>query len=63
MLELQKRISVSHGVACPIIFTLFYEVIGTGGVSKVMKNEHFLVLLVVWVFFPKFLGMLTSGLR
>ena len=29
---------------------------------KFMKNNHFLVLLAVWAFSPKFVGKLMSGL-
>ena len=50
----KKKIRVSHGVACPIAFILFYEVRWTGRVSKVMKHDNFLVLLIVRVFFPSF---------
>ena len=48
--------------SCQIVFILFYEESWTGEVSNVIKNDHFLVFLAVWVFFHKFLGMLRSGL-
>ena len=56
MLELPKIIRVSYVVACPIVFILFYERVWQGGVFKVMKNDHMLVFLDVWGFFPRFLG-------
>ena len=56
MLELHKVIKVSHEVACPIVLILFYEGNWQGGLFKIMKNDHFLELLAVWVLFPKFLG-------
>ena len=57
MLELYKIIKMSHIVSCPIVFPWFYEGAWQGGVFKIMKNDHFLVFLVVWVIFTKFLGM------
>ena len=45
-----------------IIFTLFYDQRWQRGVLKVMKNDPFLVLLVVWVVFPRFLVRLMSCL-
>ena len=47
-------ISVLHGIAYPIVFILFDEQDCQGGVLKVMKNDHFLVLLDVLLFFPGF---------
>ena len=41
MLELLKIIRVSHIVACPVVFILFYGRDWQGGVFKVMKNDHF----------------------
>ena len=49
-------IRVSHIVARPIVFTLFYERSCQGGMFKIMKNNHFVVFPAVWVLFPKFLG-------
>ena len=62
MLELHKIIRVSDGVAYPIVFILFYEKDWRGGVFKVFENNHLLMLLAVWVFFPKVLGRLMSDL-
>ena len=60
MLELHNIITVSHVVAYQIVLLLFYEWGWQGGVLIVMKNDHFLVFLAVWVFFsifsPMFLG-------
>ena len=56
MLELLKIIRVSHAVAYQIVFLLFYERRWQGGMFIVMKNDHFLVFLAVWVLFPTFLG-------
>ena len=55
-------IIVPHVVACPIVFILFDDREWQGGVLKHKKNVHFLVLLIVWVIFPKFLGKLMSDL-
>ena len=48
-----------HVVACPMNFNLLCD---QGqqqeGVFKVVKNDHFLHVLVI---FPKFLGSLRSG--
>ena len=54
MLQLHKIKRVSHVVAYPIVFILLYEQCYKAGVFKVMKIERFLVLLAVWVLFPKF---------
>ena len=62
MIELHKIIRFSHVVASPIVFILFNERSRQGGVFKVMKNDEFLVLLAIWVIFPKFLGKSRSGL-
>ena len=56
ILELHETIRVSHVVAGPIVFILFYDRDGQGGVFNVMKNDHLLIFLAVWVLFPKFLG-------
>ena len=47
ILELHETIRVSHAVACPIVFILFFDRDEQGGVLKVMKNDYFLVLLAV----------------
>ena len=44
-----------HVVPFPVIFIWFYDRDWQEGVLKVMKNDHFLVALVVWALFPKFL--------
>ena len=62
MSELHKIKQLPHVVACPIVCILFNEQCWQGGVYKVMKNDHFLKFLVVWVIFPKFLGKLRSSL-
>ena len=62
ILELHEMIKVPHLVASPIVFILFYDRDWQGGVLKLMKNDHFLVFLAVWVLFPMFLGRLRSGL-
>ena len=56
ILELYEAIRVLHIVACPLVFILFYERSCQGGVFKIMKNDHFLVFLSVWVLFPEVLG-------
>ena len=62
MLELRKIIRVSHVVRWTIVFILFYEQSWQGGVFKIMKTDHFLVFLAVWVLFPKVLGWLRGDL-
>ena len=46
-LELHETRRVSHVFLCTIVFILFYDQDGQGGVFKVMKNDHFFVF---WVF-------------
>ena len=36
-------------VVCPIVFNLFYDQDGQGGVFKDIKNDNFLVFLDIWV--------------
>ena len=43
-------------------FILFDDRDWQGGVLKLMKSDHFLVFLAVWVVFPKFLGRLRGEL-
>ena len=62
ILKLHEMIIVLDVVACPIIFILFDDRGWQGVVFKVMKNVQFLLFLVVWVLFPRFLGCLRSGL-
>ena len=62
MLKLHKIKRVSRVVSCPFFFILFYERSWQGGVFRVMKKEHFLVLFAVWVLFLKFIGRLRSDL-
>ena len=45
-----------HAVLCAIVFILFHDRDGQGGVIEVTKNDHLLVFLVVWVLLPRFLG-------
>ena len=52
-----------HVVACPIVvvvvfvcFCCFMSNVWQRGVFKIMKNNHFLVFLAVWVIFLKLLG-------
>ena len=61
-LELHKIKRMSHVVAFPFAFILFYDRYLQEGVLKVMKHVQFLVFLVVWVLFPSFLGRLRSRL-
>ena len=51
---------MSHVVACPIVFILFYKQDWLRGVFKRMKNDRLIVLLLIWVLFPNFLGRLMS---
>ena len=39
MKELHKTIRVSNVAACPVVFILFYDRDGQGGVFKGVKNE------------------------
>ena len=45
-----------HVVTCPIIFILFDYPDWQGGMLKLMKTDHFLVFLAVWVLFLMFLA-------
>ena len=58
----QKNKSVTCSVL-HVVFNLLYERSWQGGVFQFMENDYFLVFLVVWVFFSRFLGMLKSSLR
>ena len=49
-------------MSCPVFFNLFYEGSWQGGVLKVMKNNHFLVFLAVWGFFPQVFGQIKVWL-
>ena len=62
MLELYKIIRASDGVAYPIVLILFCAKEWRGEVFKLFENNHILMLLAVWVIFPKILGRLMSDL-
>ena len=47
MLEVHKIVKGSHVVVCRIVFTLFYDRDGQEGGFKIVKNDCFLVFLVV----------------
>ena len=51
-------IRVPHVVAYPMSFSLLCDQGQQVGVFKLMKNDHFLAVLVI---FPKFLGTLRSS--
>ena len=51
MLEVHKIYRVSHVVACLIVYLLFYGRGWQRGVPNVIKNDHFLMLLAIWVLF------------
>ena len=53
MSEVHEMIKVLHIVACANVFILFHGRDWLGGVLKLMKSDHFLVFLVLWVLFPK----------
>ena len=48
-------IRVSDVVVGPIVFILFNDRNGQGGVLKVTKHDHFLVFLAYWIIFSKVL--------
>ena len=62
MLELHKIIKISHAVACPIVFILFYDPDWQGGVLKHVKNGHIFDIFIRFCPFPKFLGRLMIDL-
>ena len=43
-------------VACSIDSNLLCDKTQQGRVLKLIKNDHFLVFLVIWDLFPKLLG-------
>ena len=51
ILELYEAIRVRQVVAYPIVIILFYDRDRQESVFKVMKNDHFLIFLDVWVSF------------
>ena len=59
---MHEAIRVWHAVTCTIIFIWFYDQDGQGGVFKVMKSNHFLVFLAVWVIWPTFFGHVREWL-
>ena len=54
MLELHKTIRVLHIIPYTIVLILFYDQDWERRVFKVMKNEYFLVFLVVGLFSPSY---------
>ena len=62
ILHLYQMTRVPYVVACPIVFILFHDRNWQERVFKAMKNDHFLVFLVVWVLFHMFLGRSKSEL-
>ena len=53
MIKLHKIIRLLHVVAWPVVFVLLYARGWQGGVLKAIKNDHFLVYLVVEGLVPK----------
>ena len=51
MLKVHKIIRAPHVATFPIVFILFYDRDGLGGVFKIMKNDLFLIFLTIWVSF------------
>ena len=49
-------VRVLHAVACPIVLILFDDPDWQGAVLKLMKNDHSLVFLAVFVIFQNVLG-------
>ena len=49
-------VRVPHAVECLIDFNLLCDRGQQRVVLKSMTNDHFLVFLIVWFLFPKFLG-------
>ena len=62
MLDVHGITKMPPVVPCPMDFSSLPDQGQQGGILKLMKNGHFLVFLVVWVFLPKFLGRLRDGL-
>ena len=62
MLKLPKIIRVSHAVACPVVFILFYVRGRQGGMFKVMKNDRFIVSLTIQVFFLQIFAQVKQWL-
>ena len=48
-LKLYEKIKALHAFVCPILFILFGYLDWQAIVLKLMKNDHFLVFLAVWV--------------
>ena len=59
ILELHETIRVSHAVACTIFFFLFIIKMGREE-CLVIKIDHFLVFLAVWILFPYVFGQLRE---
>ena len=62
ILELHEMIRVWHIFAYPGAFLLLCDLDRQAGVLKLVKKAQFLVFLVVYVLFPKFLARLGIDL-
>ena len=62
ILGLREMIRMLHAVACAMDFNLLRDWGQQGGVLKLQKNDHFQVLLTVWILFLKFLHSLRSDI-
>ena len=58
----QNKIRATYSCVANCFSRLFHDQGWQGEVLRVMKNDPFLVLLAVWVLFPKLLGRFRSGL-
>ena len=57
-----EMITVSHLVACSVVFILLCDIGRQGRVFILMENAQFKVFLAIWVLSLKFMGRLKSGL-
>ena len=57
-----EMITVSHLVACSVVFILLCDIGRQGRVLTLMENAQFKVFLAIWVLSLKFMGRLKSGL-
>ena len=62
ILEFLEIIRMWHLIECPMVFMLLCFWSRQGGVLKLMKDDHFLVFLAVWLLFIKSLRRLRSSL-
>ena len=63
ILKVQGMIRMSPFVLCPMNFKLLCDPCQQRGVLILLKKDHFLIFLAIWVIFAKFFKRLMSELH